>query len=55
MYEMKTKDFYEDFSSDKKCLIAVFLQLSQNTMVIKKKLVIGKMKPEALRLKNLLD
>ena len=38
MYEMKTKDFYEDFSSDKKCLIAVFLQLTQNTIVIKKKI-----------------
>ena len=33
MYEIKTEDVYEDFSSDK-CLISVIIQLRQNTMRI---------------------
>ena len=34
MYDIKTDNVYEDFSSDKKCLILVFIPLCQNTMVI---------------------
>ena len=34
MYEIKTEDVYEDFRSDKKCLISVIIQLSQNSMII---------------------
>ena len=30
MYEIKTKDVYEDFSKDKKCSILVIIQVSQN-------------------------
>ena len=33
MYEIKTEDVYEDFRSDKKCLISVIIQLSQNSMI----------------------
>ena len=34
MYEIKTEDAYEDFSSNKKILILVIIRLSQNTMMI---------------------
>ena len=34
MYEIKTEDVYEDFRSDKKCLISVIIRLSQNSMII---------------------
>ena len=34
MCEIKTDDAYEDFSSDKKNLILVIIQLSQNIMKI---------------------
>ena len=34
MYEIKTEDVHEDFSSNKKCLISVVIRLSQNTMII---------------------
>ena len=34
MFEIKTEDVYEDFSSIKKCLSLVIIRLSQNTMVI---------------------
>ena len=34
MYEIKTEDVYEDFRSDKKCLISAIIWLSQNTMII---------------------
>ena len=34
MYEIKAEDVYEDFSKDKKCLILVIIQLSQNIMKI---------------------
>ena len=34
MCEIKTEDVYEDFRSDKKCLISVIIQLSQNSMII---------------------
>ena len=34
MDETKTIDVYEDFSSNKKFLISVIIQLSQNTMII---------------------
>ena len=35
MYEIKTKDVYEDFNDDKKtCFILVIIQLSQNIMTI---------------------
>ena len=85
MYEIKTEDVYNDFSSDKemfdfsnystkskyyddsnklvigrlvistwyslaaikKCLILVIIQLTQNIMMIKKKLVIGKTKDKS--------
>ena len=34
IYEIKTEHVYEDFSSDKKCLILVIIRLSQNAMLI---------------------
>ena len=34
MYETKTLDVYEDFSSDKNFLISVIIQGGQNTMII---------------------
>ena len=34
MYEIRTEGDYEHFSSDKKILISVIIQLSQNTMII---------------------
>ena len=34
MYEIRTEGDYEHFSSDKKILISVSIQLSQNTMII---------------------
>ena len=34
MHEIKTEDVYEDFSNNKKCLISIIVQLSQNTMTI---------------------
>ena len=34
MHEIKTKDIYEDFSKNIKCLILVVIQLSQNIMII---------------------
>ena len=34
MYEIKTEDIYEDFSSDEKCLISVITRLSQYSSVI---------------------
>ena len=34
MHEMKTENVYEDFSSDKKCLILVVIQLNQKTTMI---------------------
>ena len=34
MYEIKTEDVYEDFSSDKECLILVIIRVSRNTMII---------------------
>ena len=32
--EIKTEDFSEDFSKDKKCVILVIIQLSQTIMMI---------------------
>ena len=56
MYEIKTEDVYEDFSSDK-CLISVIIQLRQNTMRIQTNwsLANSKMKLLALQLKNVFD
>ena len=34
MHEIKTEDVFEDFSKDKKCLILVIIQLSQNFIMI---------------------
>ena len=34
MYEIKIEDIYENFNNDKKCLILVIIQLSQNSMII---------------------
>ena len=34
MNEIETEDSYEDFSEDKKCLMLVIIQLSQNIMMI---------------------
>ena len=34
MYEIKTKDVYEYFSSVKESLISVIIRLSQNAMII---------------------
>ena len=34
MHEMKTENVYKDFSSDKKCLILVVIQLNQKTTMI---------------------
>ena len=34
MYEIKTEDVYEDFSSDEKCLILIIIRLTQNSMII---------------------
>ena len=34
MYEIKTEDVYEGFSSKKKCLILVVIRLSRNTLII---------------------
>ena len=34
MYEIKTEDVYEDFSSDKEMFISVIIELSKNTMII---------------------
>ena len=34
MWEIKTEDVYEDFSSKKKCLILVITRLSQNSMMV---------------------
>ena len=34
MYEIKTDDVYEDFSSDEKCLILIIIRLTQNSMII---------------------
>ena len=34
MYEIKTEDAYEDFAKIKKCLTSVFIQLSQNIIII---------------------
>ena len=34
MYEIKTEDVNEDFSSDEKCLISVITRLSQNNSII---------------------
>ena len=57
MYEIKTEDVYEGFTAVKKCLISVIIRLNQNIMTIQtsQSLEKWKMKPEALRLKNLLD
>ena len=33
MNEIETEDGYEDFSEDKKCLMLVIIQLSQNIMM----------------------
>ena len=35
MYEIKTEDVYEDFSSGEKCLISVITRLSQNNSIIR--------------------
>ena len=34
MYEIKTEDVYEDFSSDEECLILLIIRVSRNTMII---------------------
>ena len=34
MNEIETEDGFEDFSEDKKCLMLVIIQLSQNIMMI---------------------
>ena len=34
MYQIKTEDAYEDFTKIKKCLTSVFIQLSQNIIII---------------------
>ena len=36
MYEIKIEDIYENFNNDKKCLILVIIQLSQNSVIIQK-------------------
>ena len=36
MYEIKTEDVCEDFSSDKEMLISVIIRLSQNDMMIQR-------------------
>ena len=43
MQEIKTENVYADFSSNKEI---VLLRLSQNTMIIQKNIVLGKMKDE---------
>ena len=57
MYRIKTEDVYEDFGREKICLILVIVPLSQSNMLIQtnKSMEKEKMKPEELRLKNLLD
>ena len=57
MYEIKTEDVYEDFSSNKEIFILVIIQLSQNTIIIQKNWSLEKLnlKPETLQLKNLFN
>ena len=42
MHEIKTEDFYEDFSKDEIRLILVIIQLSQNIMMIQANLLMVK-------------
>ena len=55
MYEIKTEDVYEDFSSNKEMFDFSNYSTKSKYYDDSNKLVIGKMKPEVLKLKNLLD
>ena len=53
--KLKLKMSMKILATIKKCLTLVIIQLTQNIMIIKKKLVVGKMKQLGLRLKTLSD
>ena len=57
MIACKTKDVYEDFSKDKKCMILVVIYFSQDLKMIKTNewLVRRKMKQLVFQLHNVLD
>ena len=53
----KIKIFMKIFAKKRKCFILVIIQLSQKFMIIQKKLVVAKMKDEAIgiAINNMLD